>query len=58
CPDGWTCGNTACFDSQNFDSQNADVSAESAESTPFAEPVKSDEQRWIERGWMTAPKTE
>jgi hypothetical protein len=27
---------------------------ESAESIPFAEPVKSDEQRWIEQGWMTA----
>jgi len=35
-----------------------DISAESAKSVPFAEPVKSDEQRWIELGWMTAPGTE
>ena len=53
CPNGWHCGNTACFDSRT-----ADFSAESAESIPFAKPVKSDEQGWIEKGWMTAAGTE
>jgi hypothetical protein len=53
CPKDWRCGKTACFDAQT-----ADISAESAKSVPFAEPVKGDEQRWIELGWMTAPGTE
>jgi hypothetical protein len=53
CPDGWRCGRTVCFASQT-----ADISAESAKSVPFAEPVKSDERRWIELGWMTAPRPE
>jgi hypothetical protein len=53
CPDGWRCGRTACFASQT-----ADISAESAKSVPFAEPVKSDERRWIELGWMTAQRPE
>jgi hypothetical protein len=53
CPKNWRCGNTACFASRT-----ADVSAESAESKPFAEPVKGDERRWIDLGWMTAPGTE
>jgi hypothetical protein len=53
CPKGWRCGKTACFTSLT-----ADISAESAQSVPFAEPVKSDEQRWIELGWMTAPEPE
>jgi hypothetical protein len=53
CPKDWRCGNTACVASQT-----ADVSAESAESIPFDEPVKSDEQRWIDLGWMTATGTE
>ena len=52
CPDGWRCGKTACSASQT-----ADVSAESSQSVPFAKPVKSDEQHWIEQGWMTAPGT-
>jgi hypothetical protein len=53
CPNGWHCGNTACFDSRT-----GDFSAESAESVPFAKPVKSDEQGWIKKGWMTAAGTE
>jgi hypothetical protein len=53
CPDGWRCGKTACHASRT-----AGISAESAESIPFAEPVKSDEQRWIEQGWITAAETE
>jgi hypothetical protein len=53
CPKDWRCGNTACLNSQT-----ADISAESVESIPFAKPVKSDEQRWIDLGWMTAPRTE
>ena len=53
CPKDWRCGRTACLASQT-----ADISAESAESIPFAKPVKSDEQRWIELGWMTAAGTE
>jgi hypothetical protein len=53
CPDGWRCGNTACIASRT-----AGISAESAQNVPFAEPVKGDEQRWIERGWMTAGGTE
>jgi hypothetical protein len=53
CPDGWRCGRIACIASRT-----ADISAESAKSVPFAEPVKSDERRWIELGWMTAAGTE
>lgn len=53
CPKDWRCGNTACLAVQT-----ADISAESTESIPFAEPEKSDEQRWIELGWMTAAGTE
>jgi hypothetical protein len=53
CPDGWRCGKTGCHASRT-----AGISAESAESIPFAEPVKSDEQRWIEQGWMTPAGTE
>ncbi len=52
CPDGWRCGPTACHTSRA-----AGISAESAESIPFAEPVDSDEQSWIERGWMTSAGT-
>jgi hypothetical protein len=53
CPKDWRCGRTACLASQT-----ADISAESAESIPFAKPVKSDELGWIEKGWMTAAGTE
>jgi hypothetical protein len=53
CPDGWRCGRTACLSAQT-----ADISAESADSIPFAEPVPSDEQRWIEQGWITVVGTE
>ena len=53
CPKDWRCGNTACLASQT-----ADFSAESAESIPFAKPVKSDEQGWIKKGWMTTPGTD
>ena len=53
CPKDWRCGRTACLAAQT-----ADISAESAESIPFAEPEKGDERQWIERGWMTAPAAE
>lgn len=53
CPKDWRCGRTACLAAQT-----ADISAESAESIPFAEPEKGDERQWIERGWMTAAGTE
>ena len=53
CPKDWRCGRTACLASQT-----ADISAESGKSIPFAEPVRGDEQRWIDLGWMTAPGTE
>jgi hypothetical protein len=53
CPKDWRCGRTACLASQT-----ADISAESGKSIPFAEPVRGDEHRWIDLGWMTAPGTE
>ena len=53
CPKDRRCGKTACFNAQS-----ADISAESAESIPFAKPVKSDQQRWIDLGWLTPAGTE
>ena len=53
CPKDWRCGQTACFATQT-----ADISAQSAQSVPFAEPVQSDERHYIEKGWMTTPRTE
>jgi hypothetical protein len=53
CPKDWRCGRNGCIASRT-----ADISAESAESTPFAEPVKGDERTWIKKGWMTAAGTE
>jgi hypothetical protein len=40
CPKNWRCGKTACLASRT-----ADISAESAKSIPFTEPVKGDGQR-------------
>jgi hypothetical protein len=52
CPDGWRCGKTACDPSRTSATAEA-----SAESIPFAEPVPSDEQHWIEQGWLTVVGT-
>ena len=53
CPKEWRCGTIACYTTQT-----AAIAGASAESIPFAEPVPSDEQHWIERGWMTVAGTE
>jgi hypothetical protein len=41
CPSGWFCGDIACYAYQT-----ADVSGESVESVPFADPVRISEQEW------------
>ena len=53
CPKDWRCGRTGCDAPRT-----AGISAESAETVPFADPVKGDERKWIEKGWMTAARTE